>query len=87
MLAEKESMMVVAKKLAVELCKEQEVGLSLENKAMSGQVEWLNYNNKEGTITIDILKEQNQGSKSKLQELKNSIVKMKTSQKDMLVEN
>jgi kinesin family member 5 len=99
-LAEKEGALAAAEKLAGELreelkfLKEQEAGLSSENKAMSGQVnelrlqvERLNYDNKEGAITIDILKEQQQDSKGELEELKKTIAELKTSQKDASAED
>jgi kinesin family member 5 len=50
------------------------------------QVERLNYDNKEGIITIDILKEQNQDSRNELEELRKSLAELKTSQKDASVE-
>jgi FtsZ-binding cell division protein ZapB len=50
------------------------------------QVERLNYDNKEGVITIDILKEQNQDAKNELEELKKSLAELKTTQKDASVE-
>lgn len=60
-----------------------------ENKAMSSQlnelrlqVERLDYDNKEGIITVDILKEQNQDAKAELEELKKQISDLKTAQKD-----
>ncbi|KAI0797908.1 kinesin heavy chain [Abortiporus biennis] len=99
-LAEKESALVTADKLVKELkeelsfLKEQESSLSKENKAMSGQlnelrlqVERLDYDNKEGVITIDILKEQNQDSKNELEELKKTIAELKAAQKDASAED
>lgn len=50
------------------------------------QVERLTYDNKEGTITIDILKEQNQDTKNELDEFKKQIVELKSQQKDTSVE-
>jgi kinesin family member 5 len=50
------------------------------------QVERLTYDNKEGTITIDILKEQNQDTKNELEELKKQIAEVKSSQKDASAE-
>lgn len=50
------------------------------------QVERLDYDNKEGTITIDILKEQNQDGKNELEEMKKALAELKTSQKDSSVE-
>ena len=51
------------------------------------QVERLDYDNKEGVITIDILKEQNLDAKSELEELKKIIAELKTSQKDVSLED
>ena len=50
------------------------------------QVERLDYDNKEGTITIDILKEQNLDAKNELEEMKKALAELKTSQKDSSVE-
>ena len=46
------------------------------------QVERLDYDNKEGSITIDILKEQNQDATRELEELRQAIADLKTNQKD-----
>lgn len=94
-LAEKERVLSAAEKLASELkeelsfLKDQEASLSNENKAMSGQlnelrlqVERLNYDSKESGITIDILKEQNEDAKAELEELKKTILEVRSSQKD-----
>ncbi|TFK54862.1 kinesin heavy chain [Heliocybe sulcata] len=99
-LAERETALAAAQKLASELreeltfLKEQEASLSQENKSMSGQlnelrlqVERLTYDNKEGAITIDILKEQNQDAKNELEELKRSVSELKTTQKDASAED
>jgi kinesin family member 5 len=51
------------------------------------QVERLDYDNKEGAITIDILKEQNQDSKSELEELRKQILDLKSTQRDALAED
>jgi kinesin family member 5 len=51
------------------------------------QVERLDYDNKESIITIDILKEQNQDTKNELEELKKTIIDLKTSQKDASAED
>lgn len=51
------------------------------------QVERLDYDNKEGNITVDILKEQNQDVKNELEELKRQIAELKTAQKDASVED
>lgn len=50
------------------------------------QVERLDYDNKEGVITIDILKEQNQDAKNELEELKKALAELKTTQKDSSAE-
>ncbi|KAG5642963.1 hypothetical protein DXG03_001845, partial [Asterophora parasitica] len=99
-LAEKESTLIAADKLVKELkeeltfLKEQEASVNKENKAMSSQlnelrlqVERLDYDNKEGGITIDILKEQNQDAKGELEELKKQISELKTAQKDATAED
>ncbi|KAJ3813196.1 kinesin heavy chain [Lentinula aff. lateritia] len=99
-LAEKESALVTADKLVKELkeeltfLKEQEATVNKENKSMSSQlnelrlqVERLDYDNKEGVITIDILKEQNIDAKSELEELKKQISELKVSQKDASTED
>lgn len=46
------------------------------------QVERLDYDNKEGLITIDILKEQNQDGNTELEELKKQIAELKVAQRD-----
>lgn len=65
-----------------------------ENKAMSSQlnelrlqVERLDYDNKEGIITVDILKEQNQDAKAELEELRKQIADLKSAQKDSSAED
>lgn len=50
-------------------------------------MERLDYDNKEGGITIDILKEQNQDAKSELDELRRQISELKTAQKDATAED
>ncbi|KAJ7774848.1 kinesin heavy chain [Mycena metata] len=100
LLAEKESALTTADKLVKELreelvfLKEQEAGVNKENKAMSTQlnelrlqVERLNYDNKEGVITIDILKEQNADALSELEEVRRQIADLKTAQKDASAED
>ncbi|KAF8654095.1 hypothetical protein AX16_003628 [Volvariella volvacea WC 439] len=99
-LAEKESALNAAEKLVKELkeelafLKEQEATVSKENKAMSSQInelrlqlERLDYDNKEGAITIDILKEQSQDAKAELEELRKQLTELKTNQKDPLAED
>lgn len=94
-LAEKESALVASEKLLSEtreelsFLKEQERSLSAENKSMSSQlndlrlqVERLDYDSKEGTITIDILKEQNQDATREIEELRQAIADLKSNQKD-----
>jgi kinesin family protein 5 len=51
------------------------------------QVERLDYDNKEGVITIDILKEQNQDAKAELEQLKKTIAEAKSAQKDASAED
>ena len=51
------------------------------------QVERLDYDNKESTITVDILKEQNQDAKAELEELRRQIAELKTAQKDASAED
>ncbi|KAK0503280.1 kinesin heavy chain [Armillaria luteobubalina] len=99
-LAERESALIAAEKLIKELkeelafLKEQEASVNKENKSMSSQinelrlqVERLDYDNKEGVITIDILKEQNADSKNELDELKKQISELKSAQKDSSAED
>ncbi|KAJ7155943.1 kinesin heavy chain [Mycena crocata] len=99
-LAEKELALGTANKLVTELreelvfLKEQEAGVNKENKFMSTQlnelrlqVERLNYDNKEGSITIDILKEQNADALSELEEVRKQIADLKTAQKDASAED
>ncbi|KAG7452472.1 kinesin heavy chain [Guyanagaster necrorhizus] len=99
-LAERESALVAAEKLVKELkeelvfLKEQEASVNQENKSMSSQinelrlqVERLDYDNKEGVITIDILKEQNADSKNELEELKKLIAELKSAPKESSAED
>ena len=51
------------------------------------QVERLDYDNKEGAITIDILKEQNQDASRELEELRQAIADLKANQKDPSTED
>jgi len=51
------------------------------------QVERLDYNNKESIITIDILKEQNIDAKSELEELRKTIVELRSSHKGVSTED
>ncbi|KAM6500506.1 kinesin heavy chain [Amanita muscaria] len=94
-LAERESALAAAEKLAKELkeelafIKEQEAAINKENKAMSSslnelrlQVERLTYDNKEGLISIDILKEQNQDLKEELEKLRVTIVDTESAKAD-----
>lgn len=50
-------------------------------------MERLDYDAKEGVITIDILKEQNQDAKSELEELRKQISELRTAQKDASTED
>ncbi|KIL69768.1 hypothetical protein M378DRAFT_156997 [Amanita muscaria Koide BX008] len=94
-LAERESALAAAEKLTKELkeelafIKEQEAAINKENKAMSSslnelrlQVERLTYDNKEGLISIDILKEQNQDLKEELEKLRVTIVDTESAKAD-----
>jgi kinesin family protein 5 len=51
------------------------------------QVERLNYDNKEGVITIDILKEQNADALAELEDVRKQISELKTAQKDASAED
>lgn len=51
------------------------------------QVERLDYDNKEGIITVDILKEQNQDAKAELEELRKQIAELKSAKKDASAED
>ena len=51
------------------------------------QVERLDYDNKEGLITVDILKEQNQDVKGELEELRKQLADFKSTQKDPSAED
>ncbi|KAI0306556.1 kinesin [Multifurca ochricompacta] len=92
-LAEREGALVAAENLLAFL-KEQEAASSKENKAMSVQlnelrlqVEKLEFDNKEGVITVDILKEQSADARNELEELKRTITELKSSQKDPSAED
>lgn len=92
-LAEKESALVAATKLAGELreelgfLKEAEASMNTENKTLSGQVnelrlqaERLTHDNKEAAITIDILREQAGDTRGELDELRRQISELRTAQ-------
>lgn len=71
------------------LIKEQESSLSKENTTMSTQLndlrlqlQRLDYEAKEGKITVDILKDQNQDLSRELEELQKSLNELKVSAKD-----
>ncbi|KAL9715167.1 hypothetical protein Ac2012v2_001828 [Leucoagaricus gongylophorus] len=94
-LAEKESALTAAQKLVKELreelafLKEQETSVSQENKQMSTklnelrlQVERLDYEAKEGTITIETLREQNNDTTTELEALKKQLADLKLVQRD-----
>lgn len=51
------------------------------------QVERLDYENKEGLITVDILKEQNADAKSELEDVRRQLTELKVAQKDSSVED
>ncbi|TDL27492.1 kinesin heavy chain [Rickenella mellea] len=99
-LAERETALATAEKTLKELkeelsfLKEQEGTLSKENKAMSSQLnelrlqlERLDYDNKEGVITIDILKEQNQDANRELEELRKMIAELRINQRESSTED
>ena len=74
--------------------KEQEASTSLENKAMSSQLnelrlqlERLDYDSKESVIAMDILKEQNVDLNNDLEELRKTIAELRLNQKDATVED
>jgi kinesin family member 5 len=50
-------------------------------------VERLDYDNKERTITIDILKEQNQDLNNELEEVRRQLQDVRSSQKDLAAED
>ncbi|KAG8983405.1 hypothetical protein FRB90_006057, partial [Tulasnella sp. 427] len=71
------------------LVKEQESSLSKENTTMSTQLndlrlqlQRLDYESKEGKITVDILKDQNQELSRELEELQKSLNELKVTSKD-----
>ncbi|KAF8334309.1 kinesin heavy chain [Cantharellus anzutake] len=99
-LAEKEASLAASQKLIAEIreeltfIKEQDSSLSRENEAMSAQlnelrmqIERLDYENKEGVITADILKEQNADLSNELEELKKTIQELRSTQKDPSAED
>ncbi|TFK29955.1 kinesin heavy chain [Coprinopsis marcescibilis] len=99
-LAEKESALAAADKLVKELkeelafLKEQEASVNKENQTMSSelnelrlQVERLGYDNKEGIITVDILKEQNQDIKNELEDVRKALADLRANQKDSSAED
>ncbi|EKM82667.1 hypothetical protein AGABI1DRAFT_33459 [Agaricus bisporus var. burnettii JB137-S8] len=94
-LAEKESALATAEKLVKDLkeelifLKEQESSINQENKQMSTklnelrlQVERLDYEAKEGNITIETLREQNNDTAAELEALKKQIAEVKATEKD-----
>ncbi|KXN89243.1 Kinesin heavy chain [Leucoagaricus sp. SymC.cos] len=94
-LAEKESALTATEKMVKELkeelafLKEQEASVNQENKQISTklnelrlQVERLDYEAKEGNITIETLREQNIDTTAELEALKKQLTDMKLAQKD-----
>lgn len=74
--------------------KEQESSMSAENKTMASdlndlrlQVEKLSYENKEATILGDAIREQNNDLTTELEELKKTIVELKSAQKSITDES
>lgn len=51
------------------------------------QVERLDYENKEGLITVDILKEQSTDAKSELEDVRRQLAELKAAQKDSSAED
>ena len=83
-----------SKRFVQRRCTDHVLIVTQENKSMSGQlnelrlqVERLNYDSKEGSITIDILREQNEDAKAELEELKKTISDLRSSQKDASVDD
>lgn len=69
--------------------KDQELTTSKENKAMSSQLnelrlqlERLDYDNKEGVIAMDILKEQNADLTNDIEELRKTLAELRAAQKE-----
>lgn len=100
LLAERESALKMQQKLVADLkeelafLKEQEASTSLENKAMSSQLnelrlqlERLDYDSKESVIAMDILKEQNADLNNDLEELRKTIAELRLNQKDAAAED
>ncbi|KAG8759082.1 hypothetical protein FRC14_006704 [Serendipita sp. 396] len=100
LLAEREATLKAQQKLIAEMkeelafLKEQEATTSLENKAMSSQLnelrlqlERLDYDSKESGIAMDILKEQNADLNTDLEELRKTIEELRLNQKDSSVED
>ncbi len=56
--------------------------MSVQLNELRLQVEKLEFDNKEGVITVDILKEQNADGRNELEELKRTIADLKSSQRD-----
>lgn len=87
--------MTAAQKVLAELkeelafLKDQESTTSKENKAMSSQLnelrlqlERLDYDNKEGVIAMDILKEQNTDLTNDIEELRKTLAELRAAQKE-----
>lgn len=99
-LADKEASLGASQKLVAEMreelafIKEQDSSLSRENETMSAQLnelrmqlERLDYENKEGAITADTLKEQNADLMNELEELKKTIQDLRSMLKDPSAED
>jgi kinesin family protein 5 len=69
------------------ICWQENKSISTQLNDLRLQVERLDYDNKEGAITIDILKEQNQDAKNELEELRKTILDLKSAPKDPSLED
>lgn len=61
--------------------------MSMQLNELRLQVEKLEFDNKEGVITVDILKEQNADARNELDELKRTIAELRSSQRDPSAED
>jgi len=61
--------------------------MSAQLNELRMQLERLDYESKEGVITVDILREQNQDLTNELEELKKTILELRSIQKDSSVED
>jgi kinesin family protein 5 len=61
--------------------------MSAQLNELRMQLERLDYESKEGSITVDILREQNQDLTNELEELKKTITELRSTQKDSFAED